>query len=76
MGNLGQAQLCSGFVLIRSDSVSIFQQSFEKTMEIIAVIQYILTSAQSFGSQDYCNKSLMMILGLLVYYSVKISRQR
>ena len=33
-------------------------------MEITAVIQYILTAAQSFGSQDYYNKSLMMILGL------------
>ena len=28
------------------------------------VIQYILTSTQSFGSQDYYNKSLMTILGL------------
>ena len=27
-----------------------------------AVIQYILISAQSFGSQDCHNKSLMMIL--------------
>ena len=33
-------------------------------MEITTVIQYILTSAQSFGSQDYYNKSLMTILGL------------
>ena len=41
-----------------------------KTMEMTAVIQYILTSVQSFGSQDYCNKSLMMILenaGVLFY---------
>ena len=29
-----------------------------------AVIQYILISAQSFGSQDYYTKSLMTILGL------------
>ena len=29
-----------------------------------AVIQYILTSAQTFGSQDYYDKSLMTILGL------------
>ena len=35
-----------------------------KTQEMTAVIQYILTSAQSFGPQDYYNKSLMMILGL------------
>ena len=33
-------------------------------MEIIAVIRYILTAAQSFGSQVYYNKSLMMIPGL------------
>ena len=33
-------------------------------MEMTAVIQYILTSTQSFGSQDYYNKSLMTILGL------------
>ena len=33
-------------------------------MEVTAVIQYILTSAQSFGSQDYHNKSLLAILGL------------
>ena len=33
-------------------------------MDIAAVIQYILTSAQSFGSPDYYNKSLMTILGL------------
>ena len=32
-------------------------------METTAVIQYILTSAQSFGSQDCYNKSLMTILG-------------
>ena len=31
---------------------------------------------QSFGCQDYYNKSLMMILGSLVYYSAKISRHR
>ena len=38
--------------------------SLVKTMEITAVIQDISTSAQSFGSQDYQNKSLMTILGL------------
>ena len=35
-----------------------------KTMEITVVIQYILTATQSFGSQDYCKKSRMTILGL------------
>ena len=33
-------------------------------MEMTVVIQYILTSAQSFGSQDYYNNSLMRIRGL------------
>ena len=33
-------------------------------MEMTAVIQYILTSARSFGSQDYYNNSLMTILGI------------
>ena len=39
-----------------------------------AVIQYILTSAQSFGSQYYYNKSLMMILGLAGILFCKMSR--
>ena len=38
--------------------------SLVKTMEMTIVIQYILTETQSFGSQDYCKKSRMMILGL------------
>ena len=33
-------------------------------MEMTAVIQYILASAQSFGSQDYYNKSPMTIPGI------------
>ena len=33
-------------------------------MEMTAVIQYILTAAQPFGSQDYYNKFPMTILGL------------
>ena len=35
-----------------------------KTTEVTTVIQYILTSAQWFGSQDYHNGSLTTILGL------------
>ena len=38
--------------------------SLGKTMEITVVIRYILTTTQSFGSQDYCKKSRMTILGL------------
>ena len=39
-----------------------------------AVIQYNLTSAQSCGSQDYYNKSLMTILGLTGVLFCKMSR--
>ena len=46
-------------------------------MEITAVIQYILTAAQSFGSQYYHTKCLMTILGLAcVFYSAKMNRHR
>ena len=38
--------------------------SLVKTMEIMVVVQYILTATQSFGSQDYCKKPRMTILGL------------
>ena len=34
------------------------------TMNMTAAIQYILTAAQSLGSQVYCKKSGMTILGL------------
>ena len=37
-------------------------------------LQYILTSTQSFVSRDYCNKSLMTILGLAGVLFCKISR--
>ena len=43
---------------------------------MIDVFQYILTSAQSFGSQDYYNKSLMAILGLAGVLFCKMSRHR
>ena len=45
-----------------------------KTQETTAFIQYILTSAQSFGSQDYYNKPLMTILGLAGVLFCKMSR--
>ena len=38
--------------------------SLVKTMEMTVVIEYILTATQYFGSQDYCKKSRMTILGL------------
>ena len=37
--------------------------SFVNTMDMTAAIKYILTATQSLGSQDYCRKSRMMILG-------------
>ena len=37
-----------------------------KTMGMTAVIQYILTAAQSFGSENYYKKSRMTILGFVV----------
>ena len=48
--------------------------SLVKTMEMTAVLQYILTELQWFGSQDYYKKS--RYFGLLVYYSVKTSKHR
>ena len=51
---------------------SFSSNSVVKTMAVMVVTQYILTATQSFGSQDYCKKSRMTILGLagvlLVYY--------
>ena len=46
------------------DTVSIFQEHFGENMEMTAVIQYILTAAQSLGSRDYFNKFLTTIGGL------------
>ena len=43
-------------------------------MNMTAAIQYILTAAQSLGSQVYYKKS--RYLDLLVYYSAKTSRHR
>ena len=45
-------------------------------MDMTAAIKYILTAAQSLGSQDYYRKSRMTILGLLAYYSAKTTRHR
>ena len=38
--------------------------SLVNTMDMTAAIQYILTAAQSLGSQDYYRKSRITILGL------------
>ena len=47
--------------------------SLVNTMDMTAAIQYILTAAQSLGSQVYYKKSR---IGLLVHYSAKTSRHR
>ena len=54
-------RLCGSLVVIRPDRRVFSCNSLVKTMEINCVILYISTAAQSFGSQDYYNKSLMMI---------------
>ena len=41
-----------------------FSNSLVNSMEKTAAIQYILTGAQSLGSQDYYKKFRMTILGL------------
>ena len=38
--------------------------SLVNTMDMLAVIEYILTAAQSLGSQDNYRKSRMTIIGL------------
>ena len=41
-----------------------FTNSLVNTMDMTAAIQYILKAAQSLGSQVYCKRSRMRILGL------------
>ena len=41
-------------------------KSLVNTMEMAAAIQYILTAAQSLGSQDCYKNSRMTVLGLVV----------
>ena len=56
---------------------SVFSRnSLVNTMETTAAIQYILTAAQSLGSQDHYKNLEWRYLGLLVYYSGKTSRHR
>ena len=50
--------------------------SFVNTMDMTAAIQYILTAAQSLGSQDYYRKSRMTTLGLTGVLFCETSRHR
>ena len=52
------------FASYKVDSESIFQQRFGEYHGDDGCFQYILTAAQSLGSQDYYKKSRMTILGL------------
>ena len=73
MGNLGK---CGSEAASHDGARAFSSSSLVKSMEITAVIQYILTAAQSFGSQEYCNMSMIMMLGhILVCYSSKMSRR-
>ena len=56
-GSEAASQLQSGIARAFSSN------SLVNTMEMTAAIQYILTAAQSLGSQDYHKKSQMVILG-------------
>ena len=64
-GNFRQERLWRSSSVTRLDSESIFQQQFlVNTMEMTAAIRYILSAAQSLGSQDYYKMSRRMIIGL------------
>ena len=54
----------------------LFSNSLVNTIDMTTAFQYILTAAQSLGSQVYYKKSRMTILGLLVYSSAKTSTHR
>ena len=64
--------VCNGKTLGKSGSKTASQLQgrtakvfSSNSLEMTVAIQYILTATQSFGSQDYCKKSRMMILGLV-----------
>ena len=61
---LGKSGFKTASQLQGRTETAISRNSLGKTMEIMAVIQHILTATQSFGSQDYCKKSRMTIVGL------------
>ena len=52
------------FAVTRSDSRAFSSNCLVNAMDVTAAIQYILTAAQSLGSQVYYEKSRMTILGL------------
>ena len=55
--NLGKSDSEAASQLHGRKARAFSSNSLVKTMEITAVIQYILTAAQSFGSQDYHKRS-------------------
>ena len=55
---------------------AVSSNSLVNTMDMTTAIHYILTAAQSLGSQVYYKKSRMTILGLAGVLSAKTSRHR
>ena len=63
-GNFGQEPSKTASQLQGRIARAFSSNNLVKTMEMTAVIQYILTATQSFGPQDYYKKSRFTIFGL------------
>ena len=61
---LGKSSSEGALQLQGRTAIAFSSNSLVNTMELAAAIQYILTAAQSLGSQDDYTKSRMTILGL------------
>ena len=61
---LGKSISEAAFQLQRRIARTFSSNYFVNTMDMTAAIEYILTAAQSLGSQDHYRKSRMTILGL------------
>ena len=66
MATLGESGSEAALYLQGRIARAFCSDSLVNAMEMRAAIQYILTAAQSLGSQDYSEKSRMTILGLAV----------
>ena len=64
MDNFGKSGSEAALQLQGRTAEAFSSNSLVNTMDITAAIQYILTAAQSLGSQVYYKKSPMTILGL------------
>ena len=61
---LGKSGSKAASQLQRQIARAFSSNNFVNTMDMTAAIKYILTAAQSLGSQDYYRKSRTTILGL------------